>query len=116
MSKRIICAFCSEGVFMRPVETCWKANENFMLRTIAGESVLVAIGEVPDPRLENAMISINETGAFLWQLFAENPATEAQAVEAAELEFSAPDGVIANHIHAFIRAFSEIGLLVKEEQ
>lgn len=93
----------------------WRTNDNFLMRTIAGESVLVPIGEVPDPRFENCMITVNETTAFLWDLFTAQPRTEAEAVEAAEAEFSAPEGVIAQHIHEFILAYNDLGLLHKEE-
>lgn len=93
----------------------WKANENFLLRNIGGDSVLVLIGKAPSPRLENCMISMNETSAFLWELFEKAPVTEQQAVEAARAEFSAPDGVIEQHIRVFIKTYAEIGLLLKEE-
>lgn len=94
----------------------WRANENFMMRTIADESVLIPIGEVPDPRFENCMINMNETSAFLWNLFAEAPTTEEEAVAAAEAEFSAPPGVIAQHIHIFVTTYDKLGLLLKEEE
>ncbi len=97
------------------METRWTVNDNYVLRTIGGESVLVQIGDAPDPRLDNAMISMNETGAFLWNLFLGTPMTEDEAVQAAEAAFSAPDGVIKTHIHAFVKEFSEIGLLIKED-
>lgn len=93
----------------------WCANENFLLRTIAGESVLIPIGEVPDPRFDNCMISVNETTVFLWEFFSEAPHTEREAVEAAEAAFSAPEGVIAQHIHEFILVYNDLGLLHKEE-
>lgn len=98
-------------------QTCtgrWRTNEDFMLRTIAGESVLIPIGNVQDPRFDNCMITLNDTAAFLWQLFADAPRTEAEAVAAAEDAFSAPDGVIAAHIREFIAAYADLGLLCKE--
>lgn len=85
------------------------------MRTIAGESVLIPIGEVHDPRFENCMITANKTTAFLWDLFTTQPRTEAEAVAAAEAEFSAPEGVISQHIHEFILAYNDLGLLHKEE-
>lgn len=93
----------------------WMANENFMLRTIAGESVLIPIGEVPDPRFDNCMINMNETSAFLWEFFSEDYRTEAEAVAAAEAEFDAPDGIIAEHIHGFIAAYASLGLLISKK-
>lgn len=93
----------------------WIANDNFMLRTIAEESVLIPVGEVPDPRFENCMITMNETSAFLWELFAESGRTETEAVEAAEAQFEASEGVIAQHIHEFVKTYAELGLLIKED-
>ena len=93
----------------------WRTNENFLLRTIAGESVLIPIGDVPDPRFDNCMISVNETTEFLWEFFSEQARTETEAVEAALQAYEAPEGVIAEHIHAFITAYYELGLLHKEE-
>lgn len=93
----------------------WRTNENFLLRTIAGESMIIPIGDISDPRFDNCMISVNETTVFLWEFFSEQPRTEAEAVEAAEEAFEAPAGVIAAHIHEFIEAYFNFGLLHKEE-
>lgn len=93
----------------------WRTNDNFLLRTIAGESVIIPIGDVPDPRFENCMISVNETTVFLWEFFTEAARTEREAVEAAEAAFSAPEGVIAQHIHEFVNAYAEYGLLIEED-
>ena len=94
----------------------WQANEDFILRTIAGESVLVPVGNVQDPRFDNCMITMNETAAFLWQLFTDAPRTEEEAIAAAEEAFSAPDGVIAAHIREFIAEYANLGLLIKENE
>ena len=92
----------------------WQANRDFLLRTIAGENVLIPVGNVQDPRFENCMITMNETAAFLWQLFSDAPRTEAEAVQAAEESFSAPEGIIAGHIREFITEYANLGLLCKE--
>ena len=94
----------------------WKTNEDFILRTIAGESVLVPCGSVQDPRFDNCMITLNETAAFLWKLFTESPRTAEEATAAAEEAFSAPDGVIAAHIREFIAEYANLGLLIKENE
>ena len=94
----------------------WQANPDFILRTIAGESVLIPVGNVQDPRFDNCMISMNETAAFLWKLFSDAPRTEEEAVAAAEEVFSAPDGVISGHIREFMTDFAKYGLLCKENE
>ena len=42
-------------------------DEDFILREIAGEAVLVPVGE--NTELSNSIISLNETSVFLWKLF-----------------------------------------------
>lgn len=41
-------------------------NENFILRQVAGMTVIVPVGQAAE-RFPG-MISVNETGAFLWEL------------------------------------------------
>ena len=94
----------------------WQANEDFILRTIAGESVLIPVGNVQDPRFDNCMITMNETAAFLWKLFSDAPRTEEEAIAAAEAAFSAPEGVISGHIREFIAEYAAYGLLRKENE
>ena len=94
----------------------WRTNADFILRTIAGESMLIPIGNVQDPRFDNCMITMNETAAFLWQFFTDAPRTEEEAIAAAEDAFSAPDGVIAAHIREFVAEYANLGLLIKENE
>lgn len=94
----------------------WQTNEDFILRTIAGESVLIPVGSVSDSRFENCMITMNESAAFLWQFFSDAPHSEEEAIAAAEEAFSAPDGVIATHIREFIAEYANLGLLRKENE
>ena len=86
-----------------------------MLRTIEGESVLIPVGEVPDPRFDNCMINMNETSAFLWEFFSEDYRTEAEAVAACEAEFEAPEGMIAAHIRNYLTQYTALGLLILEK-
>ena len=94
----------------------WQANGNFILRTIAGESVLIPVGNVQDPRFDNCMITMNESAAFLWRFFSDAPRTEEEAIAAAEEAFSAPAGVIGAHIHQFVAEYANLGLLHKEKE
>ncbi len=43
-----------------------KTKEGFMLRQVAGKDIVVAVGAASVDF--NALISLNETGAFLWKL------------------------------------------------
>ena len=51
-----------------------RINEGFILKEIAGNYVIVPVGE---NLLDfSSMITINETGAFLWPLLSENSVDE----------------------------------------
>ena len=89
----------------------FKANPNFLLREVAGEAVLVPVGEAGI--FENSMISLNETCRFLWQLFQEPRSVEDVIAEAKE-EYSDPDGEMEQGIIDFIREYLKYGLLKEE--
>ena len=94
-----------EGVRM------FKANPDFLLRNVAGEAVLVPVGEAGI--FENSVISLNETCSFLWKLFQE-PKTEEEVLAEARKEYSDPDGEMEQGIKDFIREYLKYGLLKEE--
>ena len=89
----------------------FKANPNFLLRDVAGEAVLVPVGEAGI--FENSVISLNETCRFLWQLFQE-PRTVEDVIAEARKEYSDPDGEMEQGIYDFIREYLKYGLLKEE--
>lgn len=89
----------------------FKANPDFLLREVAGEAVLVPVGEVGI--FENSVISLNETCRFLWQLFQE-PRTVEDVIAEARKEYSDPDGEMEQGIKDFIREYLQYGLLKEE--
>ena len=50
-----------------PSKRRFRANPDFILREIAGEAVLIPVGEAGI--FENSLISLNDTCSFLWKLF-----------------------------------------------
>lgn len=92
----------------------YHTNNNFILRQIAGEAILVAVGPV-DQRLDNCVISMNDTSAFLWQRFSQGPITGQEAVAAAKAVYHAPDGLIEAHVQEFVETYAGLGLLEMEE-
>lgn len=56
-----------------------KIKEGYILRSVAGNHIVVGVGAASVDF--NGMININETGAFLWEIFAKGASVE----EAAEL-------------------------------
>ena len=84
---------------------------NFLLREVAGESVLVPVGEAGV--FENSVISLNETCSFLWKLFRE-PRSAEDVIAEARKEYSDPDGEMEQGIKDFIREYLQYGLLKEE--
>lgn len=88
------------------------ANPDFMLREIAGESVLIPVGEAGS--FENSVISLNETCSFLWQLY-QTPRTVEEVTAEARKEYSDPDGMMETQIREFTNAYLQYGLLREEK-
>ena len=61
-----------------------KIKKNFILREIAGTFLVVAVGEAV--KNFNAVINLNETGAFLWKAL-EKGATEEELVSLITSEY-----------------------------
>jgi hypothetical protein len=61
-----------------------KIKKNFILREIAGTYLVVAVGEAV--KNFNAVINLNETGAFMWKFFTEEHSLE-EAVDALCAEY-----------------------------
>ena len=83
-----------------PSKRRFRANPDFILREIAGEAVLIPVGEAGI--FENSLISLNDTCSFLWKLF--------QAKE----EYEDPEGEMEQGIYSFIKDYVKYGLLKEE--
>lgn len=91
----------------------FKTNPNFLLREIAGEAVLIPVGEVGI--FENSVISLNESCSFLWQLF-QMPRTAEEAITEAKKEYDDPDGVLEQGVYQFIKDYLQYDLLREEKE
>lgn len=96
---------------MEKAERKYKANPDFLLREVAGEAVLIPVGEAGV--FENSVISLNDTCSFLWKLFQE-PRTEEEVIAEAKTEYSDPDGEMEQGIKSFIEEYVKYGLLKEE--
>lgn len=96
---------------MEKAERKFKANPDFLLREVAGEAVLIPVGEAGV--FENSVISLNDTCSFLWKLFQE-PHTEEEVIAEAKKEYSDPDGEMEQGIKSFIEEYVKYGLLKEE--
>jgi len=85
-----------------------KIKEDFMLRYIADEWVVVPMGE----RLKkfNGLIRLNESGAFIWKLL-EKDVSKDEIVTAMLEEFDADEKKVSEDIEAFLRKLEDALIL-----
>lgn len=77
-----------------------KIKEGFILRDVAGKTFVVAVGELS--KTFNGIITLNETGKFIWQLLS-SETTEEEIVEKLLLEFEdAQREVVEKDVKVFI--------------
>lgn len=89
----------------------YKTSPDYFLREIAGDSILVCVGE--SNVFGNSMISLNETSSFLWRFF-QTPGTIKDAVFEAGKLYSDPDGNMETHITEFVTEYVRLGLIQEE--
>ncbi len=85
-----------------------KIKKNFILREIAGTYLVVAVGEAV--KNFNAVINLNETGAFLWKKL-EKGASEEELALALSSEYEVEKEVVEKDVSAFIQRLKEANLL-----
>ena len=84
-----------------------KLKEGFLLRTISGQTVLMPSGGDLDL---NMMITLNETGAFLWEKLQQE--TEEPALVAALLaEYDVDEARAAEAVSGFVKKLEANGFL-----
>ena len=83
-------------------------KSGFMLKEVAGTNVVVPVGE--NSVDFNAMITLNESGAFLWRELAEEKTLE-QLVEALTAEYDVDAATAEKDINRFIETIKNAGLV-----
>ena len=85
-----------------------KIKQGFMLREVAGNFVVVAVGEAS--KKFNGVINLNESGAFLWkQLISET--TMDKLLEVLLNEYEVSEEVAKNDIEKFVNKLKEADIL-----
>lgn len=81
-----------------------KIKDGFVLKTIAGSTVAVPVGD----NLVNLqlMLTLNESGAFLWNLL-ENSATEDELVQKMTAEYDVEESIARQDVTEFIKILKE---------
>lgn len=85
-----------------------KIKNGFLLRQVAGQNVVLPAGDTLDL---NVMITLNETGAFLWERL-QQETTEEELVQALLGEYEVSEAVAASAVAAFVKKLEENGFLV----
>jgi len=80
-----------------------KLKDGFLLREVAGETVVIPTGDTMDL---NMMITLNETGKFLWQRL-ETGAEEGELVAALLSEYDVDEATAKAHVAAFVGKLKE---------
>lgn len=85
-----------------------KLKDGFILRTVAGETVVLPTGGVTD---FDMMITLNDTGKFLWERLTVG-AEEEELVKALLAEYDVTEDVAAQSVSAFVARLKELDFLV----
>ena len=85
-----------------------KIKNGFVLKTIAGSTVAVPVGE----NLVNLqlMLTLNESGAYLWNCLCEN-CTEDDLVEAMTKEYEIDSETARSDVREFLKVLKENHIL-----
>ena len=83
-------------------------KNGFMLKEVAGTNIVVPIGE--NTVDFNAMITLNETGAFLWKQLEEEKSVE-DLVKSMTSEYDVDNDTAEKDIAKFIEIIRSAGLL-----
>ena len=84
-----------------------KIKDGFILRQVAGQTVVLPVGADLDL---NMMITLNDTGAFLWEKLQSD--TDKAALVAALLgEYDVEKAVAQESVTAFVKKLNENGFL-----
>lgn len=85
-----------------------KLKDGFLLRQVAGQIVVLPTSGDLDL---NMMITLNETGAFLWELL-QSETDEAALVAALLKEYDVDADTAAQCVAAFVKKLNENGFLL----
>ena len=88
-----------------------KIKSGFVVRDIAGQTVVVALGEAS--KKFNAMIKLNETGKIIWEMLTEGKAA-AEIVERILLEYEVEKYIVERDVDRFINQLREHNVLETE--
>ncbi len=80
-----------------------KIKKGLILRSVGGENVVVPVGEMS--KNFHGMITLNETGAFLWKFFTEDHTVD-EAVAALLAEYDVSEEIARTDVEKFVEIIS----------
>lgn len=85
-----------------------KIKDTFLIKTVAGRTIVVPVGSAA---LDfNAVVSLNETGAFLFTQLQKADMTESELADALCAEYDVTREIAEKDISAFIKKIEEAGM------
>ena len=85
-----------------------KIKSGFVVREIAGQSVVVALGEAS--KAFNGIIKLNETGRIIWDMLCEATEKE-QIVEKILSEYEVDKATVEKDVDGFVNTLKENNIL-----
>lgn len=85
-----------------------KLKEGFVLRQVAGNWIVLPVGAASVDF--NGMVSLNETGAFLWKAL-EKGGDRAALVDALLAEYEVERADAERHVEKFLETLESVGCL-----
>ena len=86
-----------------------KVKKDFILREVAGTYVVVPVGE--ESLKFNAMINLNETGAFLFRQLQESDITQDELTQAILAEYDVDAKIAERDVEIFIQKALDAGVI-----
>ena len=85
-----------------------KTKKGFLLRSVGGRNVVVAIGKASEEF--NGLITLNESGAFLWKLL-QNGTTYQELLDEMLKEYDVDEQTAREGIDAFLKIARDAELI-----
>lgn len=86
-----------------------KINDNFIMREIAGEKIVVPTGAAAQM---NALITLNGGAAFIWECLREDRTAE-EVKQMVLREYEVDEETAARDVEGFLDALRQCGMLVE---
>jgi len=83
-----------------------KIKKGFVLRNVGGETIVVPVGAMS--KKFHGMINLNETGAVLWQFYAEEHSVD-EGVERLLSEYDVAEEIARKDVEQFMKIVLEKG-------